>query len=89
MPTAEDASDREELDNHKKRFLAALGRLVRARRTALKLTQRQVDRRMGYRSAFVGGVERGRRNITLTTLYALAAALETEPRELLRGLDFA
>ncbi|TDE13568.1 helix-turn-helix domain-containing protein [Jiangella asiatica] len=89
MPTPQNAAERDELDDRREQFLAGFGAAVLARRTHLDLTQRQVDARMGYRGRFVGGVERGRRNITLTTLYALAAALETDPRALLAGPDVA
>lgn len=64
-------------------FLMAFGETARARRGALRLTQRQLDARMGYRGKFSGGVERGTRNLTLDNLYLLAAALKTDPRDLL------
>lgn len=34
---------------------------------------------------YMGGIERGERNPTLTTIYRLAEALEVEPSELLKS----
>lgn len=79
MPAHDDVKTR------KAEFLMAFGESARARRAVLGLTQRQLDALMGYRGKFSGGVERGTRNLTLDNLYLLAAALETDPRELLTG----
>ncbi|WP_198663878.1 helix-turn-helix domain-containing protein [Jiangella endophytica] len=79
MPAHDDVKAR------KADFLMAFGESARARRATLGLTQRQLDARMGYRGKFSGGVERGARNLTLDNLYLLAAALDTDPRDLLAG----
>ncbi|MEW8049686.1 MAG: helix-turn-helix transcriptional regulator [Candidatus Thiodiazotropha endolucinida] len=36
---------------------------------------------------YMGGIERGERNPTLTTIYRLAEALEVDPSELLKSDD--
>lgn len=37
----------------------------------------------GYHRTYVGGIERGERNITIATLEALAGGLGIDPRQLL------
>jgi transcriptional regulator with XRE-family HTH domain len=39
------------------------------------LTQEQVEERSGYSQQYLSGLERGRRNPTIVTLYELAQAL--------------
>ena len=52
-----------------------LGRRVRQRRKRLGLSQEQLAERADLHWTYVSGVERGRRNPSLTTLARLAAAL--------------
>ncbi len=47
------------------------------------LTQEQVAERSGFSQQYISGLERGRRNPTLVTLYELAQALGVDFRELL------
>lgn len=51
------------------------GRQVRLRREAAGLTQETLAERSGSHVNYVGGVERGERNPTLTKINALAEAL--------------
>ena len=57
---------------------------VKQRRLGLGLSQEQLAEVCGYHRTYVGSVERGERNITLSTLQALSAALQTQPQELLQ-----
>ena len=47
------------------------------------LTQEQVAERSGFSQQYLSGLERGRRNPTVVTLYELALALGVDFRELL------
>lgn len=59
---------------------ANFARLRRAR----GLTQEQVEALSGFSQQYLSGLEQGRRNPTVVTLYELAQALDTTPLELLR-----
>ncbi len=59
------------------------GRRVREVRTRLGLTQQELGRRAGMHPAYVGGVERGERNITLEAVERLARALAVAPADLM------
>ncbi|MGK6317982.1 helix-turn-helix domain-containing protein [Sphingomonas sp. DT-204] len=60
---------------------------VRDRRLRLGWSQEQLADLSGFHRTYVGSVERGERNITLTTLEALARVLETTPEALLKAKD--
>lgn len=49
-----------------------------------KLTQEQVAERSGFSQHYLSGLERGRRNPTVVTLFELAQALRTSPSDLIR-----
>ena len=56
---------------------------VRRLRQGKDLSQEALAEVCGYHRTYVGGIERGERNITIATLEALAGALGVEPVELL------
>ena len=62
----------------------ALGRNLRRRREDLGLSQEKFAEILGYHRTYAGALERGEKNLSLQSLETLAAALETDPRELLR-----
>jgi transcriptional regulator with XRE-family HTH domain len=62
------------------------GQNVRAERLARSWTQEDLAHRTGLATVQVSRIERGKREVRLTTLLRLAAALETTPNDLLRGL---
>ena len=57
---------------------------VRKRRLKMGLSQEEFADLCGYHRTYIGSIERSERNITVSTLEAVAKALETEPIELLR-----
>lgn len=61
---------------------AALGEAVRQLRLEIGLSQEQLAERASTDLTQVGGIERGVRNPSYTTLLRLAAALETSVGEL-------
>ena len=48
------------------------------------LTQEQVEARSGFSQQYLSGLENGRRNPTVITLFELAQALGVTPLELLK-----
>lgn len=63
-----------------------LGRRARHRRKDLGISQMELVHRIGLNFAFVSEVERGERNLSLSSLLRLAAGLETNPAVLFEGL---
>jgi transcriptional regulator with XRE-family HTH domain len=61
---------------------AALGNAVRRRRRELGESQEALASRAGLHRNYVGGVERGERNVSLTNLHRLAEALGMRASEL-------
>lgn len=66
--------------------LRELGRRIRARREDLEWTQETLAFFAGLDRSYVGGVERGERNVTFTVLCRLAAALKCDVGALTAGL---
>jgi transcriptional regulator with XRE-family HTH domain len=56
---------------------------VRELRAEAGLSQEEFAHRVGLDRTYVGGVERGERNLGLDNIYRLADALGVTPRELL------
>ena len=69
-----------EKDEHCIRF----GEAVRKRRLELRLSQEQLAAVAGIHRTFIGGIERGERNPTVTTIYRIAKALKTEASALFK-----
>lgn len=61
-----------------------VGHNLRRLRRQLNLSQDDFADLAGFHRAYVGAVERGERNITLSTLAQFATALKTTPTALLR-----
>lgn len=51
------------------------------------LTQEEVEARSGFSQQYLSGLEQGRRNPTVITLYEISLALETTILDLLKGAD--
>lgn len=61
-----------------------VGRNVRSARTALGMTQEQLAERSGFSQFYISGLENGRRNPTIVSLFELAQSLKTTPIDLLK-----
>ncbi|WP_414716588.1 MULTISPECIES: helix-turn-helix domain-containing protein [Thalassolituus] len=64
-------------------LLLAIGRNVRRQRLLLDITQEELSARSGLHPTYISEVERGKRNLTVVSLFRLAGALETEPSRIL------
>jgi len=63
----------------------ALGRNLRAYREARGLSQEAFAGVLGVHRTYMGGIERGERNLTLRSVERIASRLSLEPLELLRA----
>src|SRR5260370_29843567 len=61
-----------------------VGRNVKRVRQERGLTQEQLAELSGFSQQYISGLEQGRRNPTIVTIYALAVALHVDHMELLR-----
>ncbi|HWA82738.1 MAG TPA: helix-turn-helix transcriptional regulator [Fimbriimonadaceae bacterium] len=69
-----------------KRFLISFGAAVRVRREHLGMSQEKVALAAELDRTYLGGVERGERNLGLINVGRLAVALQTTPADLLSGI---
>lgn len=63
-----------------------VGRTIRKYRKALDLSQEELAARADVHRTYLGGIERGERNPSLTNLVRIALALEVHPQQLLADL---
>ena len=61
-----------------------VGRNVKEARLAAGLSQEQLAERSGFTQQYLSGLETGRRNPTVVTLFELGQALGVKPVDLLR-----
>jgi transcriptional regulator with XRE-family HTH domain len=66
---------------------ASLGLAVRELRLAAGISQEAFAARCGLHRTYVGGIERGERNVSFANLLRLADALEVRPAELLERYE--
>ena len=59
------------------------GRLIRARREALRLTQDEVAGKVGLVRTSITNIEKGRQHVSIHLLYEIARVLGVAPAELL------
>lgn len=64
-------------------LLDSLSENIKSKRKKLGISQEELAHRCGLHRTYVGAVERGERNVTLSSLEALAAALETSSSDLI------
>jgi len=73
----------------KKPHCIAFGNAVREFRIIIGVSQEELAYRAEIHRTYIGGIERGERNPTLTMIVRLAAALEVPPHELLKKSETA
>jgi len=69
-----------------KRILLHFGQRVRSLRTAKGWSQERLAEEAGLHRNYVGGLERGERNVSLLNIGKLATAFGTTPSALLKGV---
>lgn len=65
----------------------AFGDEVRNRRQELEWSQESLSRASGLHLSYVGQIERGQRNLSLTNILKIAAALDTPASKLVASAD--
>lgn len=60
---------------------------IKKRRLDLGLSQEALADLCDYHRTYIGSIERAERNITLSTLEALAKSLDVSPDFLIKGVD--
>jgi len=65
------------------KICTTFGRRVRSLRVSKGWSQEDFANRIGIHRTYVGGIERGERNPTLTMIARIAKALSVQPSELL------
>lgn len=66
--------------------LSTLGNRIREQRKKLGLTQEDLAHKAEIDRSYIGGVERGERNLTLKVLCAICVALECDIAALTKGI---
>lgn len=67
-------------------MLEELGNRIREKRKACGWTQEDLAAKAGIDRSYIGGVERGERNVTFTVLCEICAALGCDVATLTKGL---
>jgi transcriptional regulator with XRE-family HTH domain len=68
-------------------LLLGLGRAIREARAELRISQEELSLRTGVHRNYIGGIERGERNPSVTTIARLANALEVPASDLFREAE--
>jgi transcriptional regulator with XRE-family HTH domain len=63
-----------------------LGQAVRKKRLQLGLSQERLAEKAGLHWTYIGGIERGERNVSLLNIVKIARALGATPSRLLTGI---
>jgi transcriptional regulator with XRE-family HTH domain len=66
---------------------AQLGKTVRQKRLSLGLSQEALAERANLHWTYIGGIERGERNLSLINIVKIARALEVPPARLMAGIQ--
>ena len=67
--------------------LKKLGEAVRRHRKALKLSQEKLADLCGLHRTYIGGIERGERNVTILKLLQVTEALQIRIADLVRDIE--
>ena len=67
--------------------LEQFGARVRSLRQKARLSQEELANKVGIHRTYIGGVERGERNLGLINVLRIADALEISPVSLFKGIE--
>jgi transcriptional regulator with XRE-family HTH domain len=67
--------------------LQKFGKHLQNLRKAHGFSQEELAERCGLHRTYIGGIERGERNVALLNILRIASALEVSPSELLAGMN--
>lgn len=67
-------------------YLKQFGASVRSTRERLGISQEELAERCGLHRTYIGGIERGERNLGLLNIVRLAQSLGVHPMDLLKDL---
>ncbi len=67
--------------------LEKFGKQLRKLRKARELSQEKLAELTGLHRTYIGGIERGERNVSLVNIVRLAKALSVSPAELLKQIE--
>jgi transcriptional regulator with XRE-family HTH domain len=67
--------------------LKKFGLRIQALRKVQKLSQEELAVRSGLHRTYIGGIERGERNVAFLNILKIAHALNVTPAELFQGID--
>jgi transcriptional regulator with XRE-family HTH domain len=70
-----------------RRELKLFGKAVRTTCERLRISQEELAYRSGLHRTYVGGIERGERNLGLVNIARIAKALGVKPSRLVASLD--
>ena len=73
--------------SEKSPVLIAVGDAVRRRRKALGLSQEAFADACGIDRSYMGGVERGERNLAMLNIMRIIDALQIQPSEFFKDMD--
>lgn len=71
----------------KKTLLKRLGQTIRSRRKQVELSQEALALKANLDRSYMGGVERGERNVSWLNLIRIARALDMTVSQLVEGAD--
>jgi len=63
------------------------GETVRYLRLTLSMSQEQLAERAALHRTYIGGIERGERNVSLENIVRIARALKVKPSQLLERIE--
>lgn len=69
------------------RDIEIVGKTIRQLREAIGISQEELAYRAGLHRTYIGGVERGERNLGVENLIRIARALEVSPTALLENVS--